>query len=497
MHCNRRHFLQASGLALSAAGVHCLAPKSFAEETNDIQPLRVAVIGVRSRGVNHLEGLVDNVVAICDVDKMVLAQRAKEFEARTEREIESFSDYRRLLGRDDIDAVSIATPNHTHAMIAVAACQAGKHVYVEKPVSHNIWEGRQLVSAAERYGRVVQCGTQARSSKSIADAVEFVRSGTIGDIQSVIGTCYKPRKSIGQLKSPLEIPPHVDFDLWCGPAEKRPIYRPSLHYDWHWDFNTGNGDLGNQGIHQVDIGRWFLGEPGLPRRVISVGGRLGYEDAGDTPNSQVVLYDYERAPFVFEVRGLPKSKQDWPQWEQSMNKYRGIQIGVIVQCEHGYVTLSNDYGSVVALDHDDHKIKEWNSGMGHHYRNWLAACAAGDNSLLHAPIMEGHLSSALCHTGNISHVLGERLVKSEIVADLQTHDVGDVMLDSVDRLLHHLQRNDVNLTEQQLRLGTVLEIDGEHERFLDNDDANALLTRNYREPFVVPDLSQEVAKTSA
>jgi predicted dehydrogenase len=398
-----------------------------------------------------------------------------------------------LLDRNDIDAVSIATPNHQHAIIAIAACQAGKHVFVEKPISHNIWEGRQLVSAAERYGRVVQCGTQARSSRSIAQAVEFVHSGKLGKIEYVIATCYKPRKSIGKLKYPLKLPEHVDFDLWCGPAEKRPIYRPTLHYDWHWDYNTGNGDLGNQGVHQVDIARWFLGEHGLPKRVVSVGGRVGYEDAGDTPNTLVVLYDYARAPLLFEVRGLPKSKQDWPAWEDSMDTYRGVGVGVVVQCEKGYVCVSNHYGIAVALDNDDNELTKWVDGMDDHYRNWLVACAANDPNRLNGPILEGHYSSSLCHAGNISHRLGQRKPLDEIVSELNSHHMGDLMLDSIDRMAQHLANNEVDLKQEQLVSGAVLEIDAEAERFRDHDQANMMLTRDYREPFVVPDMSQELA----
>ena len=493
MRLNRRRFLKTSGLALSAAGMSWSARPSHAEDTEDIEDLRVAVVGVRGRGVNHLQGLADNVVAICDADMKILSVRGKETEKSTERKIELFSDYRKLLERDDIDAISIAAPNHQHAIIAIAACQAGKHVYVEKPVSHNIWEGRQLVSAAERYGRVVQCGTQGRSSRSIGEAVKFVRSGELGRIEYVIGTCYKPRKSIGKLKYPLKLPKHVDFELWCGPAEKQPIYRPSLHYDWHWDYNTGNGDLGNQGAHQVDIARWFLGESGLPQRVISVGGRVGYEDAGDTPNTQVVFYDYERAPFIFEVRGLPKSKQDWPNWDESMDAYRGVGIGVVVQCEKGYVGVSSNYGIAVALDNKDQEIKRWADGMEHHYRNWLVACAASDPGKLNAPILEGHHSSALCHAGNISHRLGERKPIGEIVSDLESHQVGDLMMDAVNRMVDHLKKNEIKLEKEQFVSGAVLEIDASAERFREHDAANLLLTRHYREPFVVPDMSQEVA----
>ena len=183
-----------------------------------------------------------------------------------------------------------------HALIAIAAAQAGKDVYVEKPASHDIWEGRQMVQAARQNNRIMQCGTQSRSSTSLKEAVAFVHGGELGKIQYALGTCYKPRPSIGKLDKPLAIPSTIDYDLWCGPAAKEDLYRPNLHYDWHWDFNTGNGDMGNQGIHQMDIARWFLGEDALAPRVISIGGRLGYEDAGNTPNTQIVYLDYPSRP---------------------------------------------------------------------------------------------------------------------------------------------------------------------------------------------------------
>ena len=200
-----------------------------------------------------MNGLKEHLVALCDCDENVLNKSA------TDKDVQKFIDYRKLLEDKNIDVVSIATPNHQHSIMGIRAVMAGKHVYVEKPVSHNVWEGRQLSEAQTKFDRVIQCGTQSRSSPSLQKAVKWVQAGELGKILYAVGTCYKPRKSIGKLDKPLQVPKHINYDLWCGPAEKRSLFRPKLHYDWHWDFNTGNGDMGNQGIHQMDIARWFLG----------------------------------------------------------------------------------------------------------------------------------------------------------------------------------------------------------------------------------------------
>ena len=274
------------------------------------------------------------------------------------KKVETFTDFRKLLDRKDIDAVSIATPNHMHALVTWSRPRPARTCMCEKPASHNMWEGRQMVAAARRYNRIMQIGTQSRSSQSLKEAVEWVQSGRLGKILYAIGTCYKPRQGIGKLDKPLEIPSTIHYDLWCGPAEKEDLYRPKLHYDWHWDCNTGNGDMGNQGIHQMDIARWFLGEPALAPRVISIGGRLGYEDAGNTPNTQVVFLDYEKAPLIFETRGLPRSKAAQDKWGDSMDRFRGSDVGVIVQCEKGYVVVPN-YTSFIAYDRQGKEVKRW------------------------------------------------------------------------------------------------------------------------------------------
>lgn len=476
MNLSRRGFIKST---VVAGTVLALPAISYGRVIGSNERIRVAVIGLNGRGRDHYNGLKDNVVALCDCDSSVLGQMADG------KGLLTFTDFRKLCDSKDVDAVSIATPNHTHSLIGITAMMAGKHVYVEKPVSHNVWEGGQLARAAKRYERICQCGTQSRSSDSLREAVQFVRDGNLGKIRYAMGTCYKPRMSIGKLDTALQIPPNVDYELWCGPAEKRELFRPALHYDWHWDFNTGNGDMGNQGIHQMDIARWFLGYDTLSPRVLSIGGRLGYDDAGDTPNTQTVIHDYPDAPLIFETRGLPGSKE-WqtPElWGQNMDNHRGSQIGVIVQCENGYVVIPN-YTSATAFDNDGQQVKGWEGG-GDHYRNFLDAVQAGDNRVLNAPVVEGHLSSALCHTGGLSHQLGERVAVSEIMQSIENEN--DVFRDSVERMIKHLQANGLDLTNGRgLTLGADLRFDPHAETAIDNDRASERLSREYRKGFEVP-----------
>ena len=300
-HFSRRSFLKKSALFGAAA----LTARSWGQVAGANGDVRVAVLGLNGRGKNHLSSLAKvpgvRVVALCDPDQAVLARAINASGGG----LTAYPDLRELLASKDIDAITIATPNHWHSLAAIWACQAGKDVYVEKPVSHNIWEGRQLVAAAKKYNRVVQAGTQIRSGEGLIEAVQWVRGGNLGRIKAARGFCYKRRKSIGLTTGPQPVPSTVDYDLWCGPAPMEPLRRTQLHYDWHWQYVTGNGDVGNQGIHQMDVARWFLGEAGLPRHTLSIGGRLGDRDDGDTPNTQVVVHDYATAPLIFEVRGLP------------------------------------------------------------------------------------------------------------------------------------------------------------------------------------------------
>jgi predicted dehydrogenase len=354
-----------------------------------------------------------------------------------------------------------------------------------------------MVAAARKEGKIVQIGTQARSSRSLQAAHQWLHEGNLGAIKYAIGTCYKRRPSIGKSPTALEFPSYIHRDLWVGPAADDPIYRPKRnsqggenpHYDWHWDFNTGGGDLGNQGIHQMDVARWFLGEPALAPKVVSIGGRLGYEDAGNTANTQVVFQAYEKAPLMFEVRGLPRRKG-----REGMDEFRGSGIGVIVQCEKGHLLVPASYDEVTAFDNDGNEAKQWSGGGGHH-DNWLDAIVAGDPGRLNAPVQEGHVSSALCHTGNVSYRLGKKAATEAIAEAVKDHEL---LADGFRRMCEHLRANEVDVDgEPVLTMGEWLQVDPKTDQFVGNDAAAELWTRKYRAPFVVPDVERESSGQSA
>ncbi|HOX58946.1 MAG TPA: Gfo/Idh/MocA family oxidoreductase [Candidatus Paceibacterota bacterium] len=441
--------------------------------------VRFAVVGFGGRGTSHINDLREvpgtRLVALCDVDRGILDREARKCLDRGEQ-IETYTDIRKLLESKNIDVVGFATPNHWHALGAIWAMQAGKDVYVEKPVSHNVWEGRRIVEVARQLNRIVQTGTQSRSSSGIREGIAWVREGHIGKILRARGFCYKRRPSIGKADGPQPIPPEIDYDLWCGPAPKEPLMRKKLHYDWHWVWPTGNGDLGNQGIHQMDMARWALGETALSPRVLSVGGRFGYVDDGTTPNTMIVFHDYPTAPLIFEVRGLPSSANSG-----NMDKYRGVDVGVVVDCEGGAMTIPTG-SSAKILDKDGAEIKKF-SGNSSHFANFIDAVRSRKFSDLTADILEGHLSSALCHTGNISYRLGNTQQPGQIHDAVKGNpDLAEVL----GRMEEHLAANAVDLKKTPATLGAVLKMNPKTERFIGNRKANQQLTRDYRKPFVVP-----------
>lgn len=483
---DRRTFLRNSLLAgasislLPALGCRTTAPSVRSRVPGANDDIRFAVIGFRGRGADHIEGLRKvkgtRLVALCDVDRDVLDKEVKKCRDAGEQ-VDGFVDVRELLARNDIDVVSIATPNHWHSLAAIWAIQAGKDVYVEKPVSHNVWEGRQLVKAARKYNRIVQAGTQSRSSHGIREAIQWVRAGNMGKIIRARGLCYKRRPSIGKVDGPQPVPPSIDYNIWCGPAPMVPLMRKRLHYDWHWVWPTGNGDLGNQGIHQMDLARWVLGETALSPKVISVGGRLGYIDDGTTPNTQIVFHDYPAAPLIFEVRGLPASSTN-----DKMDNYKGASIGVVVDLEGGMMLIP-DYSSATFFDKQGKELKKF-SGSSSHYQNFIDAVRSRNSASLAAEVLEGHLSSALCHTGNASYLLGQPRSPEEI---REMTKANADLSEALGRMEQHLAANNVDLHKTPARLGVPLNMNPKSEQFIGNSQANKLLTREYRKPFVVPE----------
>lgn len=486
MNKSRRLFLEqsmfATAAALAAHGpVNCFADEESKQSSSPNERLNVCVMGVNGRGGSHVgafKGRKDTQIThICDVDGSVGARVCDQLEKDTGTRPTLISDIRQALEDKNLNIVSIATPNHWHSLGALWAIQAGKDVYVEKPVSHNVSEGRRVFEAARKYGRICQVGTQSRSNPGMIKGIEFLRTGKIGDINVARGLCYKRRGSIGP-KGNYEVPANVNYDLWCGPAPMDPVTRPKFHYDWHWIWNYGNGDLGNQGIHQMDIARWGLGFTKLSNAVLSYGGRVGYEDAGETANTQVVVHDYGGKTLVFEVRGL------------ETKPYRGAGVGVIFEGTDGYF-VSPNYEGGTAFDKNGEEIATFKGGGdGHHFQNFLTAVRSRKHEDLNADILEGHLSSALCHTGNISYRLGEEVATNEMLKKIEELPSHDNTKDTLERTLAHLNDNKVDVVNGKLRVGPALKFDPESETFPDNAEATKMCTREYRKPYVVPPAGQ-------
>ncbi|MFQ6035849.1 MAG: Gfo/Idh/MocA family protein [Sedimentisphaerales bacterium] len=483
---NRRDFIKSS-MAAGAATV-LAAPYSRVRGANN--DIRLAVVGTGGQGSNHIKYFDKlpgvRVVAICDVDKDHMERNVVNYFKKQNRKVDTYVDVRELLDNKNIDAITSATPNFWHSLLTIWACQAGKDVYIEKPVSHNIWEGRKMVEAARKYNRIVQTGTQKRSDQGLMEAFKYIHQGNLGAIKWARGFCYKKRYKgtngiVEGTNGPNPVPPSVDYNLWCGPANMEPLRRKQLHYKWHWVWNTGNGDLGNQGIHEMDLARWALGQPKLAPRVLSIGGRFGVADAGETANTQIVFLDYKPAPLIFEVRGLPRKKGD-----TAMDYYRRVtQIGIVVQCENGYFAGGGGGGWV--YDNNGNRFKQFKgqAGAGHH-QNFIDAVRSRRVSDLNADIEQGHISSALCHMGNTSYRLGQTMSVGKIKEQLARN--AEVM-DSFERMVLHLVANEVDLKAEPVTIGPMLSMDPDKEEFVGelSAEANMYLRRNYREPFVIRD----------
>ncbi len=497
----RREFLKrsmAGGLAFAVPSLS-LGGARLAKAAAANAEVRIGVVGlggidtiggVGGRGRQLIHALRDvpgaSVVALCDVDRAILDHEVQQLKDRRQ-EVTTYSDLRKLLDDKTIDAVVVATPNHWHALATIWACQSGKDVYVEKPFSHNIWEGRQMVAAARKHGRIVQVGTQSRSSPALQQAFEYLRSGQIGPVRLARAVVYRPREGMVKLDGPPAVPATVDYDLWCGPAPKGPLTRKQLHYDWHWFWSTGNGEIGNNGVHAIDVCRWALGQAKPAPRAISIGGRFGVSDGGETPNTQVVVLDYRPAPLICEVRNLRVTENP-----DSMGTYRGRDRGVVIDCEGGY--FAGDARGGTVFDRKDRKIKdigddrlsEWPDAA--HLANFVAAVRSRRSRDLCAEANEGHVSAACCHMANISHRIGRR---SRPEAILETIRADHELSDAFGRCREHLRANGVDLGTSQAVIGPWVTFDCEQNRFVGEfaDQANKLSRRAYREPFVVPEVA--------
>jgi predicted dehydrogenase len=519
---SRRTFLKQSLAFAGATFVVGTAARPVLGANNRIH---VGVAGIRGRGSNHIsefQGMKDvQVTYLIDIDtrtfgsqlggmegrfiKEIMKERGvkeiqvpkdakpeekKQLEAERAKQMADLKkliepgrmprcvqDVRRALEDQELDALSIATPNHWHSLMTIWACQASKDVYVEKPCSHNVFEGRKAVEAARKFNRIVQHGTQSRSVASWARIVEIAKSGQLGKLLVSHGYASKPR---GAIRLADKLPPasEVDLNLFLGPAQESecPEYRGAYQYIWHWFWAFGNGEIGNQGVHEMDKARWGIPGATLPKGVLSLGGRFGYVDPGQTPNTQIAVFDYgEGQPIlVFESCGLVDG-----QTSRVSNDFH-FEAGVI---RGGAKFFPKDGGG------KDAPLPKIEGKLGpdskSHFANFIAAVRSRKREDLNADILEGHYSSALCHLANISYRLGrdvgfaetqrafgERAYANEAWAKLQEHLV---------------QNRKLDLAQLQCHLGKALRFDPEKEKFIDDAEADRLLTRNYRAPFVVPE----------
>ena len=508
---SRRHFMAESLLGMTAvAGAAYAASAASAVAQAPAGPVAandkigVAIVGTGGRGGSHIGYFRGDsrctILYVVDPDTTKTSNRLLDEIAATQGDIrpQRVTDMRRAFEDKAVDIATSATTNHWHALSALWAVQAGKHVYVEKPGNHNVHEGLALEAASKKYNRVVQIGTQGRSLPSVVELVKFVHDGGIGEVKFTRGLCYKRRASIGA-RGNFPIPLDVDYDLWSGPAPIRSITRQQFHYDWHWQRLYGNGDLGNQGSHQTDIARWLLQVERFPQAVITYGGRLGYDiekddpnfvDAGDVANTEVSIYDYGDKCMVFETRGLETGPLTIPGPENP----GGTLVGVIAYGSNGYAiqgpaARGQTYGYSAAYDLEGKIIKEFRGeGDAIHYRNFLDAVLKGDPSAANATAKDGTLSAAISHFGNISYYLGEgnKASVSEIKDALKAIKSLDNNDETVDRTVEHLKANRVDLDRTPMSVGPLLRFDLATNRFIGNDAANEMLTRDYRAPYIVP-----------
>ncbi len=438
------------GIAIGGMG---FSAKSYASIIGSNNRVNVAVIGINGMGQSHIQSysqLKDTrVSALCDVDSNLFDSRIKKF--FTDKGLEkpkTYGDLRKLYEDKEVDAVSIATPNHWHALAAIWAIQAGKHVSVEKPCCHNFYEGKKLVEAAEKYKVIVQDGAEQRSNPCAQSMADFLHAGKLGEVYLAKGLCYKWRDTIG--KTPEEaVPAGVDYDLWLGPAPKRPFSKNRFHYNWHWNWDYGNGDMGNQGIHEMDVARWGLGVT-LPTKITAMGGHFLFEDDQQTPNNIITVFEFpntngggdKKKILQFEVRHWITNREAIKSETPQADSYKissDNSVGNLFYGSFGFMSKNvNEWETFMGKERTR---GEKGNGIGNHYENFIHAIRENDQNLAMGDIREGFYSCALVHLGNISY-----------------------------------------------RLGRSLEFDPVNMKFINDAEADAMLSRQYRYPFVVPDI---------
>lgn len=471
----RRKFLKQAGAASAAVSLFTISgTKSSGDVIGANDRLQVAVVGCGGRGKYHIGQFAKmkgtQVRTIVEVDTTHFALGKQIVAEAGGAEPACVEDIRTALDDKNIDAISIATPNHTHSLFTIWGCQAGKDVYVEKPISHNVWEGRKVVEAANKYGRVVQHGAQRRSQQSFANEISAIHSGNYGKLLVSKGYCCKPRWSI-DFKKPKPAPKNINFDMWLGPAPEQPYHENLVHYNWHWFWDFGAGDVGNQGVHQMDVARWAIPGATLPTKVWSLGGRFGYEDQGETPNMLLSVYEFGDVLLVFETRGLV-----------GKNKGYGRKVENEYFTTEGRIAHGKFYpngGGKPERVKSDGSIRVAKGGPFGSFVNAVKSRNPEDNN---SNAEVGHYSSSLCHMGNISYRLGE-----QVPFNSKAQSLGDnkQVVESWQKVQANCKAVGMNLSDKKYQLGRTLEVDPKAERFVNDDQANLMLTREYRKPYEI------------
>ena len=471
---NRRHFLKCAAAAGGFAATFVISgTKASGRVLGANDRVRIAVAGINGRGQAHMQGYSDiknvEIAYLVDPDSRLFAPRSRWVKDRAGNMPKCEQDLRKVLDDKDLDAVSIATPNYWHSLLGIWSCQAGKDVYVEKPCSHNVFEGRKLVEAAKKYDRIVQHGTQNRSDPYWARQVAAVHSGRYGKLLLAYGYASKPRHSIG-FKQPKQPPKELNYDIWLGPAPQQPYHENIVHYNWHWFWDFGNGEIGNQGVHQMDVARWAMPEGAAPKSVISLGGRFGYKDQGQTPNTQLTIFDFGGPKLIFEDRGLVEGNT--------------IKVTNEFHMEGGIIK-DDKFFAKGKQEGEPLKDVEFTIHPGGAFGNFIDCVRSRKADKLNAPILEGHLSAMLCHLGNASYRLGKEVSFSQETKASADDKAAHEAFNSMKQ--HLVDAAKLKLEDSTYRLGRTLNFDAKTEKCIGDDEANKLLTRAYRAPYVVPE----------
>jgi predicted dehydrogenase len=497
---SRRRFVQSAAAASAAFPLFTIAgTKASGKVIGANDTIRIGVAGVNGRGGNHISEYTSmekvQITYLIDPDNQVSGRRVRDVESRSQVKPKTVQDIRKALEDKELDAVSVATCNHWHSLITIWACQAGKDVYVEKPISHNIFEGRKCVEAAKKYGRVVQHGTQSRSSLSMAKAIAAAQSGKYGQLLVSHGSASKPGKGRSSIGFKPYTTPKSDFnfDLWLGPAPMQPFHENLHPYNWHWFWDTGNGEIGNQGVHQMDIARWAIKAMNLPTKVYSIGGRFLHDgpDQAQTPNMQMAVMEFgDGGPILlFEVRGLTgdRNRPNFPQdVANSFYTTEGVIKGGDEGRRGGYMFHPKNGGPPQPLEVPEPKITVADAFPA--FINAMRTRKPEDNN---CDAEVAHYSAACCHLGNISYRLGGGAPRNYKDAEaVASKNKNKQVAECLARIRDNCKGYSLPIDEMTWTIGPELTFDPATEKFTGSSEvvaaANKLLTRDYRAPYVVP-----------